>query len=67
MGFTDETVRFDFDDSRKKEVSETLAIVYRGKRIQSDQSNRRLSPFWRPGLHSSLSGCPEFDSSSRTG
>ena len=29
MGFTDETVRFDFDDSRKKEVSETLAIVYR--------------------------------------
>lgn len=29
MGFTDETVRFDFDDNRKKEVSETLAIVYR--------------------------------------
>lgn len=29
MGFTDETVRFDFDDSRKKEISETLAIVYR--------------------------------------
>ena len=29
MGFTDETVCFDFDDSRKKEVSETLAIVYR--------------------------------------
>ncbi len=29
MGFTDETVRFDLDDSRKKEVSETLAIVYR--------------------------------------
>ena len=29
MGFTDETVRFGFDDSRKKEVSETLAIVYR--------------------------------------
>ena len=29
MGFTDETVRFVFDDSRKKEVSETLAIVYR--------------------------------------
>lgn len=28
MGFTDETVRFGFDDSRK-EVSETLAIVYR--------------------------------------
>ena len=28
MGFTDETVRFDFDDNRKKEVSETLAIVY---------------------------------------
>lgn len=27
--FTDETVRFGFDDSRKKEVSETLAIVYR--------------------------------------
>lgn len=29
MSFTDETVRFDFDDSRKKEVSETLATVYR--------------------------------------
>lgn len=29
MGFTDETVRFDFDDSHKKAVSETLAIVYR--------------------------------------
>ena len=29
MGFTAETVRFGFDDSRKKEVSETLAIVYR--------------------------------------
>ncbi|MGX7352319.1 hypothetical protein RU97_GL001777 [Enterococcus canis] len=28
MGFTDETVRFDFDDNRKKEVSETLATVY---------------------------------------
>ncbi|MDH6364714.1 uncharacterized protein (UPF0297 family) [Enterococcus sp. PF1-24] len=29
MGFTDETVRFDFDDSHKKAVSETLSIVYR--------------------------------------
>ena len=29
MGFTDETVRFSFDDNRKKEVSETLEIVYR--------------------------------------
>lgn len=28
MSFTDETVRFDFDDNNKKEVSETLAIVY---------------------------------------
>ncbi|MDR2832305.1 MAG: IreB family regulatory phosphoprotein [Streptococcaceae bacterium] len=28
MGFTDETVRFEFDDSRKKEISETLATVY---------------------------------------
>lgn len=28
MGFTDKTVRFEFDDSRKKEVSETLATVY---------------------------------------
>ena len=28
MGFTDETVRFSFDDTRKKEVSETLEIVY---------------------------------------
>ncbi|MGY3765586.1 IreB family regulatory phosphoprotein [Vagococcus vulneris] len=27
MSFTDETVRFDFNDN-KKEVSETLAIVY---------------------------------------
>ena len=26
MGFTDETVRFGFDDSRKKEVSETLIL-----------------------------------------
>ena len=29
MGVNDETVRFDFDDSRKQEISETLAIVYR--------------------------------------
>lgn len=28
MGFTDKTVRFDFDDNRKREVSETLAVVY---------------------------------------
>jgi uncharacterized protein (UPF0297 family) len=28
MGFTDETVRFEFDDSRKKEISETLSTVY---------------------------------------
>jgi uncharacterized protein (UPF0297 family) len=28
MGFTDETVRFDFDDSRKKQISETLATVF---------------------------------------
>ena len=28
MGYTDETVRFDFDDNRKKEISETLTIVY---------------------------------------
>jgi len=28
MGFTDETVRFEFDDSRKKEINETLATVY---------------------------------------
>ncbi len=28
MGYTDETVRFDFDDNRKKEISETLIIVY---------------------------------------
>ncbi|MGX7013008.1 IreB family regulatory phosphoprotein [Vagococcus silagei] len=28
MSFTDETVRFDFNDNNKKEVSETLAIVY---------------------------------------
>jgi len=28
MGFTDETVRFEFDDSKKKEISETLATVY---------------------------------------
>lgn len=29
MSFTDETVRFNFNDDNKKEVSETLAIVYR--------------------------------------
>lgn len=29
MGFTDETVRFDFDDNRKKAISETLETVYR--------------------------------------
>lgn len=29
MSFTDETVRFDFDDNGKQSVSETLAIVYR--------------------------------------
>ncbi|SJZ40575.1 Uncharacterized protein, UPF0297 family [Pilibacter termitis] len=28
MGFTDETVRFEFDDSSKKEISETLSTVY---------------------------------------
>lgn len=28
MSFTDETMRFEFDDSRKKAVSETLATVY---------------------------------------
>ena len=29
MGFTDETVRFEFDDNRKKNISETLTIVYK--------------------------------------
>ncbi|MCG3095743.1 IreB family regulatory phosphoprotein [Lactococcus petauri] len=29
MSFTDETVRFEFDDSSKKEISETLVNVYR--------------------------------------
>ena len=29
MSFTDETMRFDFNDDNKKEVSETLTIVYR--------------------------------------
>ena len=29
MGFTDETVRFNLDDSNKKEISETLTTVYR--------------------------------------
>ena len=29
MGFTDETVRLDFDDNRKKAISETLETVYR--------------------------------------
>lgn len=29
MSFTDETMRFDFGDNNKKEVSETLTIVYR--------------------------------------
>lgn len=29
MSFTDETVRFNFNEENKKEVSETLAIVYR--------------------------------------
>lgn len=28
MSFTDETVRFDFNDDNKKEVRETLGIVY---------------------------------------
>ncbi|MEG1503215.1 MAG: IreB family regulatory phosphoprotein [Enterococcus sp.] len=28
MGYTDETVRFDFDDNHKREISETLMIVY---------------------------------------
>ena len=28
MGFTDETVRFNLDDSNKKEISETLTDVY---------------------------------------
>ncbi len=29
MSFTDETVRFEFDDSSKKEIGETLVNVYR--------------------------------------
>ncbi|MEY8700674.1 IreB family regulatory phosphoprotein [Streptococcus ferus] len=29
MGFTDETVRFNLDDSNKREISETLTNVYR--------------------------------------
>ena len=29
MGFTEETVRFNLDDSNKKEISETLTTVYR--------------------------------------
>ncbi|MGY3751125.1 IreB family regulatory phosphoprotein [Vagococcus acidifermentans] len=28
MSHTDETLRFDFNENKKKEVSETLAIVY---------------------------------------
>ena len=28
VGFTDETVRFNLDDSNKKEISETLTDVY---------------------------------------
>ncbi len=28
MSFTDETMRFEFDEGHKKEVSETLATVY---------------------------------------
>ena len=28
MGFTDETVRFNLDDSNRKEISETLKDVY---------------------------------------
>lgn len=28
MSFSDETMSFDFNDNNKKEVSETLAIVY---------------------------------------
>ncbi|MCH4168825.1 MAG: IreB family regulatory phosphoprotein [Streptococcaceae bacterium] len=28
MSFTDETVRFEFDDSNKKQISETLSTVY---------------------------------------
>ena len=29
MSFTDETVRFNFNEDNKQEISETLAIVYR--------------------------------------
>lgn len=29
MGFTQETVRFNLDDSNKKDISETLTSVYR--------------------------------------
>ncbi len=43
MGFTDETVRFGFDDSRKKEVSETLAIVYRALEEKATIQSIRLS------------------------
>lgn len=28
MGYTDETIRFDTEDNKKQEISETLKIVY---------------------------------------
>lgn len=37
MGFMDETVRFNLDDSNKKEISETLTTVYRSLEEQGYQ------------------------------
>ena len=56
MSFTDETVRFEFGDSDKKEIGETLVDVYNvleAKGYNSYQSNRGLCFVGRPCLYPS--------------
>ena len=43
MSFTDETVRFEFDDSSKKEIGETLVSVYKSLGEKGYNPNARQS------------------------
>lgn len=66
MGFTDETVRFDFDDNRKKAISETLETVYRALEEKGYNPINQIVGYLLSGtgLHSSLSRCSKLNSSS---
>lgn len=51
MGFTDETVRFNLDDSNKKEISETLTTVYRSLDEQGYQPINQIVGYVLSGDH----------------